>query len=115
MILPELYPFGVRIDIQALTPDEANQRLTAGLGEGYGQIRWRGYRRHYGHPSGQRFLHDFEGDASADKQNVAAQREQAVEQTITQNFVHRVMPPHIFAGHDQVAGPLAAAGATPAR
>ena len=54
-----------------------------------------------GTPGGQGLLHDFEAGPPADQQHVPVQRVRPVQQRVAEHLVHRVVPAHVLAQHEQ--------------
>ena len=46
----------------------------------------------------------FKGGAPADEQNLLSEGEHALQETPTQNFIHGIMPAHVLAQNQELAG-----------
>src|SRR5205085_4017711 len=57
----------------------------------------------YRNASGERLLHDFERGAPAHQQHVSRERELVLQQSATEDLVHRVMTANVLARNHELA------------
>jgi hypothetical protein len=82
----------MRVHVHAAVSQEANQTLTALGSKFHRELGWRQHRGDHWHACGQRLLHDLKRSASRHDQDVSHEREQAVEQAVSDNLVDGVVP-----------------------
>src|SRR5438105_15738982 len=93
-------PGRIGIDIHPTVSEEACECLPACLSKFYRQTRGRGDRCHHRKPARESFLHDFEGASATQHEDVPIERQKALEQTVTENFIDGVMTAHVLAQND---------------
>src|ERR1700722_9271374 len=86
----KIQPIGMGINVHSLAAQKADQRLIVLLCEFHGQAGRGGYGRHDWNACRQRLLHNFKRASTRDEQDVAIQRERALEKAMADYFIDGV-------------------------
>jgi inner membrane transporter RhtA len=94
---------GAGVGVHRGAAQEADQGQAGLLGQAGGERGRGGYRGQHGDAGHAGLLHELEGGPAADQQNVPGQGQPGRAQRPADHLVHRVVPAHVLAQHQQRA------------